>query len=204
MKTLHLILPLMVLGSTVIAIGSPIPSEPIPKQLGGKIVDSKGKTLSETDLGTYDYFLFYVSADFCAACKPMTREIIDFYNRTAQKKVKVAFILIGRDLEKESHTEYLKKNEFPFFTSYWKDLVPLRTHFRAFWYWRGGAPYFYLLKKDGSCILSQYDWKTEKAASPGETLNSIKEWISRLPNADCRSTLHYEKSMAISRAEAKK
>ncbi len=172
---------LVLLGlPSLTAVELPLPSEDIPKQLRERIVDSDGRVVSRDKLEAYNYFLFYVCADSCGACGPFNNDIIDVYNAMGRKKDKVAFVLIGRDLDRGSHANYLKENRFPFFTSYWQDLIPLRTNYQAFWFWRGETPEFYLLKKDGSCVISQFDWQTQRMAAPKATLTAITNWITKL------------------------
>ena len=167
----------------VIAYGThPLPVTSIPAQLDGKVIDGSGKSVSEMQLESYDYFLFYVSASHCSSCKPHTEALKEFYRSYSSannKKEKVAFILIGRDFDESTHHEYLKKNRFPFYTCWWKDIVNLRTHYQAFWHWRGGTPHFYLLDKKGNSILSQFDRETRKSAKTRDIFLRIRDFIEQ-------------------------
>ena len=177
----RLILPLLASISFVASSSAfPLPTNTVPEQLAGKIVDANGHALSQAELANFDYFVFYVSASSCGPCKAITKDLIKFYDETGRKKKQVAFVLIGRDFDQEQHQAYVKDGAFPFFTSFWKDLIPLRTQFRAFQYWRGSTPYLYMLKRDGSCVINQYDWQTDQEASPTDTLKKIEKTVEGL------------------------
>ena len=180
MKTLHVMLALALVSLTANAAEIHLPAKTVPEQLAGKIVDANGHRPSQAELAHFDYFVFYVSASYCGPCKPITKKLIAFYNGAGPKTNEVAFILIGRDGERATHSDYVKKDGFPFFTSYWQDMIPLRTQFQVFSYWRGATPELYMVKKDGSCVISQYDWKTDEQALPEQTLNAIEQRVEKM------------------------
>jgi hypothetical protein len=180
MKPLHVILAFALVSLTAWADEVRLPAKALPEQLAGKIVDANGHRPCQAELAQFEYFVFYVSASYCGPCKPITKKLITFYSNTGRKTNQVAFILIGRDSDRERHNEYVKNDGFPFFTSYWQDMTPLRTQFQAFWYWRGATPYLYMLRKDGSCVISQHDWNTDQEALPEHTLRAIEQRVETI------------------------
>ena len=177
MNYLHTLV--FVLLSQTVAFGShPLPDNPISAQLGGKLLDTKGKSVSAEELEGFEYFVFYVSASSCPS-QPQN-EAIKKLSRKNKKKENVAFIAIGRDLEQDAHSDYMNEIEFPFYSCWWKDIVDLRTQFQIFWHWRGDTPHVYMLRKDGAAVITEFDRETRELAETAVTISEIEDFLNQL------------------------
>lgn len=88
----------------------------VQEQLDGKLLSLQGSEFipySASGLRDVRIIAFYVSANYCAACRDLTPEVLDWYRRTKAQHPEFELILVANDHSLTSAQAHVRKYGWP-------------------------------------------------------------------------------------------